>query len=264
MKKVLLLPITIILTILLSAITVVFAVDKQEQNESISKTLNESINKEKVDVTGDGKADLVTIKGTPYEEGTLFLKDITLKVKTSEGKSFKIELAEGYDPTINVNDLNHDGVKDLFISMQTGGSGNLSNYYLYTFKDSKKEDLSVPDSLAISSQYEDGYKASIKIDETGKTYIFNLSDRKKNYDKLGLYNEGKLNEPMELMVFPFSTLKSVKLEGAKLGLKGIQRFSGASNADTIGFVESSWIFENGSWNLLDTSVQKIMDTKKKR
>jgi hypothetical protein len=252
MKRIIILPTIFILSLIAAT---VYAADKQTQNEIVQ---------ERVDVTGDGKEDSITITGVPFEEGSLFLKEISMKIKTSEGESFHNELEGGYEPTLAFKDFNHDGVKDVLVRVETGGSGGLSNYDLYSFKNSKQVDLGIPEPLTIISQFEEGYKATIQIEETGKLYTFDLFDRKEKYDRLGLYHNGKLNEPMELMVLPYSTLKPVILHEKQVGFKGVQRINGVGNVDTIGFVESSWIFEDGEWKQTDTKVQKSLKSKKKK
>ncbi|MFS0636020.1 hypothetical protein AB1K84_08945 [Mesobacillus foraminis] len=254
MRKGIILPLTVLIALLLPAISGVYVLAQAEPLETIYK--------KEIDITGDGKKDLIEMIGVPFEKGTLFLKEIYVTAKTSEGKNIKIDFEGGYEPSLQIKDLDHDGVKDLFVGVATGGSGGLSNYYLYSLKGSNLSDLTVPDPLTISSTFENNYKATIKLDDVGESYQFNLSNRKKEYDRLGLYHNGKLNEPGELMVFPFSTLKAVKVKGNKAGVKGVQRFSGVSNGDTIGFVESSWYLEDGKWKLINTSVQKTLEKKK--
>ena len=114
-----------------------------------------------------------------------------------------------------------------------------------------------PEPLAVSSQFEDGYKASITIEETGQSYSFDLSDRKEEYDRLGLYQDGKLNEPTELMVLPFGTLKPVKVKNGLYGLKGSQRINGVYNADGIANIESTWLFEKGKWQVQNAEVKSL-------
>ncbi len=246
MKKELLITFTAFFFMSLTALTGVYAGDSNEKTVTVSE--------EKVDITGDGRKDVIYVKGVPFEEGTQFLKEIYLKIKASDGKTYKIELDGGYDPSTKYKDLNHDSVKDIFISVPTGGSGGLSNFYLYTLKDFKVVNLTVPEPLSVSSQFEDGYKASVQIEQTGQSYTFDLSERKADYDRLGLYQNGKLNEPTELMVLPFGTLKPVKVNDQQYGLIGSQRINGAYNADGIANLESTWLYENGKWKLLKADV----------
>jgi hypothetical protein len=122
-------------------------------------------------------------------------------------------------------------------------------------KDYIKKELVVPEPLEIASTFENGYKAKITIGQTGKTYLFDLKDRKKYYKKLGLYYKGRLNEPTELTVNSFQSLKPVKLRTGEMVLKGVQRITGIANADTIAFVESTWKYGNSKWNLNNASVR---------
>ncbi|PLR82443.1 hypothetical protein CVD25_13905 [Bacillus canaveralius] len=246
MKRDLLFAFTAFFFMSLSAITGVYAVEQAGKMNIFSE--------EKYDVSGDGKKDTIILKGLPFEEGANFQKDVFLEVKASNGKTYEVKLAGGYEPVVDFKDVNHDGVLDMFVSIPSGGSGGLSNYYLYTLKDFKMTDLTVPDPVAITSQFEENYQASITIDKTGKTYRFDLSSRKDDYERLGLYRNGKLNEPTELMVFPYSTLKVVESNGTANRLLGVQRISGAYSADAIAFVESEWSMENGKWILIKTAV----------
>lgn len=249
MKKELLITFTAFFFMSLTALTGAYAGESREKTVTVSE--------EKVDITGDGKKDLIYVKGVPFEEGAQFLKKIYLKIKASNGETYKIDLEGGYDPTTIYIDLNHDAVKDIFISVPTGGSGGLSNFYLYTLKDFKVTNLTVPEPLTVSSQFEENYKASITIEETGQSYSFDLSDRKEDYDRLGLYQNGKLNEPTELMVLPYGTLEPVKIKDDQFGLKGSQRINGAYNADGIANLESKWLYEKGEWKLQSAEVLSL-------
>ncbi|PLR95272.1 hypothetical protein [Bacillus sp. T33-2] len=257
MKKEFLLAIAAFFFMSASAITGVYAVE-QEQKPGIK-----TISKKRVDVTGDGLKDTVYLKGIPFDEGALFLKEVFLEISASDRKMYRIDLEGGYEPKITFKDLKHDKIKDLFVDIPTGGSGGLSNFYLYSLKDFTVTDLTVPEPLATTSQFDDGYKASLKIDETGEAYTFDLSSRKADYDRIGLYHNGKLNEPTELMVLPYGTLKPVKVSGNQYGLKGVQRVSGAYNADGIAYLQSTWNFENGKWNLIDATLKKMLPRKNK-
>jgi hypothetical protein len=249
MKRELLITFSAFFFMSLNALTGVYAGESKEKTATISE--------DKVDITGDGKKDLVYVKGVPYEEGAQYLKRIYLKTRASDGEIYKIDLEAGYDPATIYKDMNHDSVKDILISVPTEGSGDLSNFYLYSLKDFQVTDLTVPEPLAVSSQFEDGYKASISIEETGQSYSFDLSDRKEEYERLGLYQDGKLNEPTELMILPFGTLKHIKLKNDRYGLKGIQRINGAFNADGIANLESTWLYENGKWQVISAEVKVL-------
>ncbi|WNS77415.1 hypothetical protein RRV45_10655 [Bacillus sp. DTU_2020_1000418_1_SI_GHA_SEK_038] len=242
--------------ITLSAMTGAYA------GENSSKMI--TISKDKEDVTGDGKKDEIILKGLPYEEGTDFLKEIYMEIQASNKKSFNVEFDSGFNPRVNFIDLNHDGLKDIFVTVDTGGSGGITNHYLYTVKNFALTDLTVPEPLVINSQFLDGYKAAITIQDTGESYTFDLSNRAEDYERTGLYQKGKLSEPTELMVDPFSTLKPVLVDGKQYGLKGTQAISGAYHADRIAIIESLWLYEDGKWSLKNTRVMETNLQKKKK
>lgn len=254
----------------LNAITGAYAVeDKAIENKGNNEKEMQTLIKEEKDISGDGKPDVIEIKGIHYEEGSAYLKEIFLEITGSDGKKVQKELDGGYEPTLKLVDLNHDDLDDLLISIPTGGSGGLSNFFVFTFKDSILTDLGTPEPLNITSQFLNDYKAVMTIDNTGETFTFDLKSRKKDYNRLGLYTKGILNEPRELMVDPYSTLKPIKIKekGDSYGLKAIQQVSGAYHADGIAFVESTWYYENGKWNLIHTKIMdrdKIKDKRKKK
>ncbi|MFE8699327.1 hypothetical protein ACFYKX_01690 [Cytobacillus sp. FJAT-54145] len=256
MKKELIFAFSAFFFMSLSAITGVYAVEEANKTEIISKDL--------VDLTGDDKKETIYIKGIPVEDKAEFLKEIYISIVASNGKEYKINLDGGYEPSIQYKDLNNDGINDMFISVPTGGSGGLSNFYLYTLKDYTLTDLTVPEPLIIQSEFLNDYKGKITITEINKSYTFDLKDRAKDYERLGLYINGSLSEPSELMVLPYGTLTPVRVQNQRLGLEGVQRISGAYNADSIAFVESKWIMENGKWELLETKVKKIDSPKKEK
>ncbi|RIW38368.1 hypothetical protein D3H55_02180 [Bacillus salacetis] len=209
------------------------------------------------DVTGDNKKDKITLWGKPFEPGALFYKEIWAEI-TSEKKEFRIDYEGGYEPQIEFADLNHDGVKDLLESSATGGSGGLYNYSLYTLADYEKKDIGMPPALSMDAHFENDYKGLITFNDTNESFTVDLSGRKEDYDRLGIYQDGKLNEPMEMMVIPYAMFEPVNIRGEKgKGLKGVQRISGAYQADAVGNVYSYWYYENGQWDLKDIQWEEL-------
>ena len=84
-----------------------------------------------------------------------------------------------------------------------------------------------------------------------------LRDRKNGFDQKGLYQNGSLNEPTELMVHPFELLKPVRLENLTVGLKGRQSIGEEYDGELIAHVESIWKWTNGNWELQSTVLKKI-------
>ncbi|RDI45856.1 hypothetical protein [Falsibacillus pallidus] len=203
------------------------------------------------DVTGTGKKSDITLKGIPFDQESNYLKAIWADVLLDNQNKIRINYEPGYEPSITFKDFNHDRVKDMLQSSVTGGSGGFYSYKLTTLKEGVETDIPMPPSLQVQGQFADGYKAIVTIPEIGKTYTVDLSARKDDYLRLGIYKNGKLNEPTELMVDPIAYFKPSKIAGKKgWGLIGYQRVSGAYHADGIGTVESYWYYENGKWQMV--------------
>ncbi|RFU70426.1 hypothetical protein D0469_07515 [Peribacillus saganii] len=224
------------------------AANEQASKEVLIKTV-------KKDVTGDRGRDKVSLMGIPYEDNSSFFKTIYLVVKEKNGKQEKVQLDGGYEPIMKFADFNRDKVKDVLVNVSTGGSGGTINSYVYSFAEGNAKNLSSPPSVSATAQFEDDYKASIAL-AGQKPVMIDVRNRKKDYARLGLYSNGKLNEPTELMVDLYSVMKIVRLPSGK-GLKGIQRVSGAYRADALAEITSVWFYENGEWRMVSASSKQI-------
>lgn len=246
MKKEYLVVMTALFFMSMSTITAVYANEKKNQLEVISE--------ENVDINGDERNEAVLLKGKPLPDREAPYQDVYLEVVDSNSNKQKVKIEGGFEPHILAKDFNHDGKNDILVSIGIDGSSEQSKYYLYTWTNSKLIELPTPEPLIIQSEFLDRYKAKIYIENNHKSHKFNLKSRKVAYEQTGIYHNGTLNEPMELLIESYSKLEPVKVKGNKTGLKAIQMICGASNEDIIGRVESTWIFDNGKWGLLGTKV----------
>ncbi|MED1201704.1 hypothetical protein [Heyndrickxia acidicola] len=246
MKKELLLGLTAFFFMSLGSVALTHAVEKPSSGFITLHTYHE-------DVTGDGKQDKIILYASPYEEGSQYFKRIWADILTSHHKKIRLQFAAGYQPEIRFKDLNHDGVKDLLESSNTGGSGGIYSYSLSTVKDHKPLSLPLPPQLNIEGRFTKGFNARIDIPTVQNSVLLKLQNRKSEYIRLGIYQEnGTLNEQTELMIDPVSILKPVRIPGKQgYGLIAYRQVSGAYHADRLGTVKSTWYWEKGKWNLLN-------------
>ncbi|GIN64416.1 hypothetical protein J27TS8_44090 [Robertmurraya siralis] len=256
MKKEVLVVIFALFFMSITAITGAYAIDESEKMETIVE--------EHEDLTGDGKDENILVKGEVMDDESGLYKRFLIEVVDNQGGKHQIELEEGVNLYLTFQDLNQDGIKDMLVSVSNSGSGDITNHYLYALKDDRITDLTVPDPLIIQSQFLNGYKAKINIDNNHKSHKFNLKNRAEDYENAGLYYNGILNEPTELMVQSYSKLEPVKLKGSKLGLKGVQTISGAHQGDVIANIESTWEYKSGEWALVSTKVIETPYIKKEQ
>lgn len=208
------------------------------------------ITQSKVDLTGDGINDVVVLKGTPARS-SIYFENLTLDV--TDGKTHQtMELSlntEGYEPKLSFGDLTGNGVKDVLVSAATGGSGGTYNYAIATVKNDYMVLLPVPQDIAVTGQFIDGYKAEIKIGNQ-EPFTLNLQDRKNIYDENNVYQNGKLLKKVDVMVDGYSDLRMVTSDqNGMYALQGTQRVSGFAHYDGILDVVSTWKWDGTHWNL---------------
>ncbi|MEK3800486.1 FG-GAP repeat protein [Peribacillus sp. FSL H8-0477] len=241
----------------LFACQAVAAQGKSSQDEKI-------LYHEKKELTGDKKKDAIIVKGIQYENGSDFYKEIILMV-TSKGVLREVPLSSGCSPTVSFADLNHDGVKDVLVTVPAfnheEGDSTPIEAFAFTFKDDKLLDLSVPPAVQVTSQYLNDYKAVLKVDNH-KPIVLDVKNRRKEYEELGLYQEGILNEETELMIDSYYSLKTYQILGRGKNLEGRQRINGIHQQDSLADLVSKWHYEKDGWRLVDVKIKPVQMKKK--
>jgi hypothetical protein len=211
-----------------------------------------------VDVTGDGKMDKVSLVGVRTDTTSPYYPKIFLVVASAGQGDITVPLEGGYDPKMEFYDFNGDRLPEIFISAATGGSGGIYNYYIYSFKNNKPVKIPVPEPLHISATFKKNYVVRLKIEETGKVYRINIKDRKAEYDRAGVYKNGKVLKQISVLVDPYSLLKAVDVDkDGVYELQGIQRVSGIAHVDVLANVFSTWKWTSPKWLLLNSDIQSI-------
>ncbi|MGK5506755.1 hypothetical protein [Brevibacillus formosus] len=223
-------------------------------------TVFEEIQIKRQDVTGDGRPDLITLLGKRFAADSPYFEHLKIMVQDPVAKktTFFTTPYGAYQPEMFFCDFTGGGVQQILLQAPTGGSAGTSEFYLFADKDNKPAILPVPQPLTISGSYQDQYKVPLTIKETGETVVLDLSDRKKSYEENGVYKNGKLVSPVEVMPNTFSVLMPIdENRDGICELKGEQRVSGVANADTIAYVESYWKWDKTSWKLQRAVVRKV-------
>lgn len=206
------------------------------------------------DVTGDKIKDQIVIKGVPNNSNSIDLKNVSLEIRSRnvENESIKLSLPDGSKPVLSLFDLNHDGVKDVFVTIQPIDREDTVRAFCYTFKEGKVVDLEAPHPVSTEASFQNGYKAVIKAGN--KTFKVDVSTHKKMYEKMGMYHNGKLNEPIELMVNDYSKLQPTYILQGR-GVVGFQKISGAYESDVLGVLKSTWFYQSGEWKLKNVTFK---------
>lgn len=195
------------------------------------------------DVTGDGVADQVWLTGITTEDSP-FIQNITLMIQNGvTGRITQVALQEnaGYEPTIFLCDFTGDGVLDIKVSIQSGGSGGFVFTYIYSFVNSQLRLLFSGERYAASRQfrayYIDGY--AVVVEDVGRGLVYRI-DVSLDPAAADLYNpDGTLKQPTEANVGPFIMAIPVTLDEntGVCSLIALTRVYGTFAADTLGYIQ---------------------------
>lgn len=210
------------------------------------------------DVNGDGTADNVFLIGYMAPDSP-FVRNITLVIQDGlTGQFYEIPLKEnaGYDPALFLGDFTGDGVPDIMVSINSGGSGAFMYHYIYSDLDNRPKLLF--DSEKYNSEYKytvtyrDGYAAEVVSINSNKRYLLDLSYKGREYLDEIYYGDGTLKEPVRGFVNPLSTLLPVDMDyDGVLGLMAWQKIAGRYNADSLGYIQNILRWDGEKFRLYD-------------
>ncbi|WP_052339254.1 spore coat protein [Gorillibacterium massiliense] len=222
------------------------------------------------DVNGDGIVDNIYLYGNkPDGPSGVFADNITLSIQDGFSKqhtTLNLESNSGYNARLFLGDFNKDHISDIFISIDSGGSGGYGIFYIYSFKNNHARILfdfnQFNQDHKFKVNYEDFYKVSVSSPELDVLFMIDISNKGPDY-LTQYYNEnGKLKHPVSGEVLALGGLFPIvtNTKSMSYDLLALQRIIGTSNADTLGFVETllTW---NGKKFISSRMTVAIFSTK---
>jgi len=213
------------------------------------------------DVSGDEIPDNVYLTGTKKADSP-FIQNITLIIQdgmTGEYTSTLLIENAGYNPTLFLGDFTGNRVDDILIGINSGGSGGIMYYYIYSFIKNKAQllfDFNVYNELyKYDINYKDNYKVDVISNKNKQKYIIDISNREKDYLNEIYDNNGKLKKPIEGFVNPISGLYPVDFDSNKVyELLAYQKIAGRYNADALGYILNTLKWEDNMFVLDNQNV----------
>lgn len=207
---------------------------------------------QKADVTGDGIPDKVYLYGSKSSEAiSSFVDNISIVIE--DGYSRKIttitpEFNAGYYPVLFLGDFTVDGVNDIKLSIDSGGSGGYGYIYIYScINNTPKEIFNFNQYNALYQyrvDYLDLYRVQVYNANHEKIFILDVSYKGNEYVSQYYDEFGMLKAPIQGEVLSVSDLipfmQSEKLNTFEL--LAYQRIIGPVNSDILGYIENvlSW------------------------
>ncbi len=209
------------------------------------------------DVTGDKKLDRVYVTGIKESEGG-YIDKMELVVKNGRtGKVMVVELPfGGYNPRLFLGDFTGDKVSDVFVTIDSGGSGGMTYDYIYSFVNNRSKKLFSSEEYNERFQYMVAFKNFYKVEaicmNNNKKYIIDISQRGGEYLSQIYDTLGRLKKPIEGFVDPISSLFPVDVdEDGTYDLLAFQQISGQYHADSLGYFQNFLIYKENNFELFE-------------
>lgn len=216
---------------------------------------------ERGDVNGDIIPDNVYLTGTKTPDSP-FIRNITLLIQNGHTAALtRIPLSEnaGYNPKLFLGDFTGDGISDIMISIDSGGSGAIMYHYIYSFINNIPRLLfdfnSYNQEYMYDVTYMDNYKVQVVSRKNDKKYIIDISGRGSEYLNEIYYKDGRLKNPINGFVNPLSGLYPVDFNYDNVyELLAYQKIAGRYNADSLGYVLNSLKWKDNKFILFNQYV----------
>jgi hypothetical protein len=195
------------------------------------------------DVNGDGMSDNVYLTGIKTSDSP-FTQNITLVIQDGRtGRFTNVPLSDnsGYNPRLFLGEFTGDGIDDILISIDSGGSGAIMYHYIYSFINNMPQLLfdfnSYNEEYNYEVTYKDNYRVEVISEKNNKNYILDISTRDDEYLHEIYYENGMLKSPISGFVNPLSGLYPVDFDSNNVyELLAYQKIAGRYNADSLGYV----------------------------
>lgn len=194
------------------------------------------------DVTGDRVPDLVYLVGVK-QPGSPFIQQITLHIldgSTKQTSAVALTQNSGYHPTLQLADFTGNGVQDILIVIDSGGSGAFIYSYIFSYLDNQPSALFDSDAYNQVHKYTVNYLDHFKVRAASltpqSTYIIDLTYKGRQYLSEIYTSNGKLKEPIQGDVNALSGLYPIDFDrDGQYELMALQRITGRYNADGLGY-----------------------------
>jgi hypothetical protein len=158
----------------------------------------------------------------------------------------------GYNPNILLGDFAGNGLKQIFLGINSGGSGGFGYFYVFDAQNNEIKTLFDYEEFSQNNQYSgeyiNNYKAKVTKKGAKESYIIDLSLRPKDYLDIIWKPDGQLIAPRSVdisdvnTVFPYYNSSAGVYE-----LIIYQRVTGLFNADSLGYVITQQHLKDGEF-----------------
>ena len=200
---------------------------------------------------GYGIMDTVYLYGQFDGPPGIYADNITLVIRdgrTTKSTTVHLKNNAGYNARLFLGDFNKDGVPDIMISMDTGGSGGYRIFYIYSLRNNRLRELfnsdHYDDKYEFEAHYENFHKVRVESSQLNVLFIIDIGTKGFDYLSQFYNSNGLLKNPVQGGVLGIGALFPINTTNRNnyFDLLAMQRIIGPTNSDTLGYVENllSW------------------------
>lgn len=215
----------------------------------------------KGDVNGDGILDTIYLIGKKGDTTTPFTTNISIAIKDGKTQNiYQVVLKEnsGYNPTLYLYNFTNQNMDNIFVAIDSGGSGGFGYFYIYSFENNEAN--LIFDFEEFSNRYnynviyQDNYRIEVINNTLKKKFLIDISNRDKSYLDSVYYPNGKLKKKINGYVSALNNLYPIDIDRDGIEeLCALQRVTGLYNADVIGILETPLTYKAGYFIISDNN-----------
>ncbi|OON91371.1 MAG: hypothetical protein ATN34_03600 [Epulopiscium sp. Nele67-Bin002] len=221
----------------------------------------------KGNITGDTTKEDVTLRGTqPHQEIDYFFKNLSLLVKnyeTNRNMQILLPIDEGFYPTLNLIKFSNKKYKDIVVTLENDASGDVISTWIYSLSTGRTillfNSVTFNADFTGSVSYRDGYKVAIRM-STGLDFTIDISNSSPDILN-ALYNKhGKLYSPRQGALSTLHEIRFITNETTTgYNLIAIQQVTGLDPLDVVGYIASSFVYNERTNSLMINSQVAYVD-----
>lgn len=180
-----------------------------------------------------------------YSNKGLYAKKLRIEIQDEKTGEVLLDIVpgvrEGYVPKMQLMNFMHNGLVQIFLGMDTGGSGAYGLYEIYSVKDAVAKAIFTMDDYnsahVYHAEYADGYRVKIRNVQTQEFWVLDISSRPQEYLSQLYTVDGMLTEPKEVSVSALNGLfPYFNTSDGTFQLLAYQRIVGLYEADMFGYM----------------------------
>ena len=205
-------------------------------------------------IINDKTISRVDVVGTYREDNSQFAENIKILIKDVKTNktvlTIKPKTNAGYGPSIIIENFTGGKLSQIFLGINSGGSGGYGYFYVFSVENKKTKTLFDYENWKYNytANYIDGYKVKVSSEDGKQNYLIDLSLRDKEYLSQIYNSDGTLIKPVQggvsaiNTVFPyFNSTQNI------FQLQVMQRITGLYNADGLGYVINQLEYKDGKF-----------------